>query len=701
MTTSDAKSAAEQTQPPLVDTRHDGGVAYIVLCNPPMNALTLDVRRSLLSSLQIAQDDPNVKVICLRGQGAGFSTGLVAAELADLKAGSLEATPSLDDLCRTIENSPKPVVAALRGAVLEGGLALALAAHYRVCGPKARLGAPEITFGMVPGGGVTQRLPRLIGAAAALEMMLSGKSVAGQHAQLLGICDELVDMRDLRGVNAFCQALINDDLGVRRTCDVMTGLSDGAAYMDAVTKHRARAGQSHIKAFGYIVDCVEAALLLPFEAGVFRENAARLDALGSKQVRAMRHAYLAERRAARPAGLNLNQSRAVSTIGIAGVSNMALAIAMAALDHGFEVVVFGSDANQVALAQRKITRSYELSAQQGHITPEIRDKTLGRFSGASDLQSLSKCDLVIDATSGTIERRAQILSRIEEFIPQDAVLATINDHGFARMAQDLSHPERFLGLHFFAPAQATRVVEVVRTEGLSEVALATAHATVRKMGKVPVCLSAHDGLIANTLEKAAWDAVDVLLLMGVAPSRIDQAMTHFGMPVGPCANMDALGLAHFNGVAVSVLKEAGRTGRGGNGGFYDYVLTDQTPQRKDDHAALALIDALREGAGIDRVTLSDAQICDRIILAQANAGARLLQTGVAARPVDIDAVMLLGRGFPRWQGGPMLTADVMRPLVVQKKLREFTAEAPDIWEPAQMWADLIKNGDDLESLNLS
>lgn len=700
MITSDATSAAEQTQRPLVETHHDGGIAYIVLCNPPVNALTLDLRRTLLSNLQIAQDDPNVKVICLRGEGARFSTGLPAAEMSQLKAGTLEAAPTLVELCRTIEESSKPVVAALRGSVFEGGLALALAAHYRICGPKTRLGAPEITFGMVPGGGVTQRLPRLVGAAVALEMMLSGKSVAGKHTKLLGLCDDVVDMRNSRNVAAFCQKLINETSPPRRTCDVAAGLSDGAAYMATLAQHRERADKSHINASRLIVDCVEAALLLPFEAGVFREDSARLDVLESSQVRAMRHAFFAERRAARPVGLNLSQARPVSAIGIAGVSSMALAVAAVALDHGFEVVVFASDADQVALAQSKIVRSYDQAAQQGNITPNMRDKILARFSGACELQSLSKCDLVIDATSGSSERRAQILLRIEEFVSKDTVLATLSDRGFEQMARDLSHPERFLGLHFFAPAQTVKVVELACTEGLSDVALATAHAAAHKMGKVPVCVLAHDGLIANTLQTAAWDAVDVLLLMGVAPSRIDHAMEKYGMPIGPCANMDLLGLEHFSGVAVTVLNDAGRAGRGGSGGFYDYVLTDKGPQRQDDRAALALIDTVREDAGIDRVTMSEVQITDRIILAQANAGARLLQSGLARRPLDIDAIMLLAKGFPRWQGGPMLAADVMRPLVVQKKLREFAAEAPDIWEPAQIWAELIKNGDDLEQLNI-
>jgi 3-hydroxyacyl-CoA dehydrogenase len=699
MTTSDAKSKAEPKMQSLVDTRRDGGVAYIVLANPPVNALTLDVRRSVLSCLQIAQDDPDVDMICLRGQGAGFCAGLDSAERSHVQTGTCEAAPTVDDLCRAIEDCIKPVVAVLHGTVFEGGLALALAAHYRICGPNARIGAPDITFGLVPGGGVTQRLPRLTGAAIALELMLSGKSVTGQQTKLLGLCDEVVDLRGLRGVSAYCKQLMAQGAKPRRTCDAQAGLKDGAAYMTEVAQHRTRAASSPLKASKLIVECVEAALLLPFEAGHFREEAARLETLASEQARAMRHAFYAERRAARPQGIDLSVATTVSTIGIAGVANMALAIAMCALDRGFNVIVFGSDANQVALAQGKIARSYEKAAQLGQMTPSERDERLARFTGASALQSLTKCDLVLDATSGSVERRAQILSRIEEFVSRDAVLATISDRGFARIAHDLTHPDRFLGLHFFAPAQVVRVVEMARTADLSAEALATAHAVVRKLGKVPVCVSARDGLIANTLQTAVWNAVDVLLLMGLRPSQIDRALEAYGMPMGPCASMDALGLQHFSGVATTTLSDAGRDGRGGNGGFYDYILTDTGPQRQDDDRSTAMIDTLREDAGISRVGMSDTEICDRIVLAQANAGARALQDGVALRPVDIDAVMLLGKGFPRWRGGPMLAADVMRPLVVQKKLRAFALEAPDIWEPAAMWGELIKNGTTLEVLN--
>ncbi|RPE71817.1 short chain enoyl-CoA hydratase /3-hydroxyacyl-CoA dehydrogenase [Pacificibacter maritimus] len=699
MTRSDATVPEEHDVKPLVTTRSAKNVAYITLANPPVNALTVDLRRSLLSSLQLAQDDPSVTVICLRGQGAGFSVGFDVKELATLPEGQLEAAPTLSDLCAAIETSPKPVVAALHGTVFEAGLALALAAHYRVCGPKARFAAPEVTFGMIPGGGVTQRLPRLTGPNVALELLLSGKSIFGQQAQQVGLVDHVVDMRTPKGVASFCAKIQQTDRPAPRSCDVTTGLADGAGFMAEINRRRAKVPRHHASPARLIIDCVEAAVLLPFEAGLFREEAARVEMLGAPHVKAMRYANYAERRAVRPVDFDPQPAQPIQSIGIAGTSNMAVGLAMIALDRGFSVVLFGSDANQVALAQSKVTRSYDQAAQMGQVSEAEKNERLGRFLGSDGLRSLSACDLVIEASTGSVERRAQILSRIEEFVDKEALLATIGDHGFTRIAQDLSHSDRFLGLHFFAPVQAVRLVELVRPENLSQRAFASAYAAMRTLGKAPITVPAQDGLIANTLQAAIWDAVDVMLLLGVSPSQIDTAMENYGFATGPCAQMDALGLAHLSGVAPTVLVAEGRLGRGGSGGFYSYSLSQSDAIRGDDSAAIAILDPIREGAGIDRVFMSDSEICDRIVLAQANAGAKALQTGAASRPIDIDAVMLMGKGYPRWHGGPMMAADIMTPLVVQKKLRQFSLEAPDIWEPVQLWAELIKNGDLLENLN--
>lgn len=699
MITSDVGPMVKPKAPHLIDTHLEGGVAYIVFANPPMNTLTHALRCSLMSSLQIAQDDPSVKVICLRGRGGVFSTGLDASEMADLPPGTSESSPTLQDVCLTIENSSKPVVAALQGSVFDAGFALALAAHYRIIGPKARVATPETTVGLVPGGGITQRLPRLIGAAMALKVLLSGKAVTGVQTVALGICDQIVDMRGQSGVFAYCSDLIAGGADIRRSRDVRNGFDDAASYMKSITEQRLSMSRSHLKAPSLIVDCVEAALLLPFDAGLLREDAARFDVLGSAQVRAMTYATFAESRAATLNGFEASDALPVKKIGIAGVSNIALDIAMTALNNGFEVVIFGSDANQVALAQQKITRSYDEAVQQGSMSPAERAHCLPRFTGASELQSLEACEMVIDATTGSVDRRAQILTRIEEFVTPEAVLATISDHGFEHMSQHLSHPNRFLGMHFSSYVKSSRLVELARTSYVSNEAFATAHAVVCRLAKVPVCVKARDGLIANALQGAVWAAVDVLLLMGVHPSQIDRAMEQYGMEMGPCARLDTLGLQHFSGVVTTVLSDAGRQGCGGHGGFYDYVLTQNGPKRQDDATAVALIDEVRAGAGIDRVNMSDSEVCDRIVLAQSNAGAQALQDGVALRPSDIDAVMLLGKGYPRWLGGPMFAADVMRPLVVQKKLREFAKEAPDIWEPAAIWSQLVKSGDTLESTN--
>lgn len=699
MTIPEVAPALTPKVPSMIETHLEGGVAYILLANPPVNALTLALRNSLLSSLQIAQDDPSVKVICLRGQGGGFSTGLDPKEMTRLPSGANEASPTLQELCFAIENSSKPVVAALHGAVFEAGLALALAAHYRIIGPKSRVAAPEVTVGLVPGGGVTQRLPRLVGAAVSLEILLSGKAVMGSQTLALGLCDQVIDMRDQKGVTAYCADLVDRGAEVRRTSEVRNGFLDGASYMKNIAARRSTLSEMHLKAPQLIIDCVEAALLLPFDAGVRKEDAARLDVLGSAQMRAMSYAFFAEHRAAQPRGIDVSLARPVKKIGIAGVSNVALGIAKSALENGFEVVIFGSDANQVALAQGKITRSYDATLQQGGMSSAEHARCLARFQGASELESLKSCDMVIDATTGSVDRRAQILTRIEEFVAQNTILATISDHGFGSISQHLSHPDRFLGMHFFGMAHDVRVVELVKTDTVAPAAFATAYAVVRKLGKTPVSVTARDGLIANTVQSAVWAAVDVLLLMGVRPSQIDRAMENYGMSIGPCAHLDVLGLQNVSGAAATVLSDAGRHGRGGRGGFYDYILSEEGPKRQDDTQAMVLIDELRKGADIDRVMMSDAQVCDRIVLAQSNAGARALQAGVAARPVDIDTVMVLGKGYPRWRGGPMFAADVMRPLVVQKKLHQFAQEAPDIWDPSLLWGDLVRSGNDLKSLN--
>jgi 3-hydroxyacyl-CoA dehydrogenase len=676
---------------PAVKVTHDGDIAVLRLSRPPMNFLTQEMRQTLFDAVGEAEADPNVKAIVLIGSGAGFSSGFEPDNLV-----AQEPEPGLNALCARISSCSKPVVAGLHGAVFEAGLALALAAHYRIAGQGARLAAPDVTVGLVPTGGVTQVLPRMIGAGAALEILLSGHPVSAPKAQALGLIDALARKRI--GVEAleFTRTLLAEGKAPRPAQDRSDGLRDGVAYLKEVADHRKTSTTKRSIAPAQIIDCVEAALMLPYEAGVNRETVAREDCFESEGSKALRHAAFAERRAARLIGAKGAKARKVETVGIVGSGDYALGIAIAALDHGVKVQLLGNSADQLVLDQQRINTVYTRAAQRGQLTAEQRDERIAALEAGTQIDRLAKAELVLDASRGSVEARARLLARIEEFLPEETVLATISDRAFGRLAQDLAHPERFLGLHFFAPSQAMRVVELARPEGVDVNALATAHGFVRQIGKLPVSVRARDGLIANVVQEAGWAAVDVLLLMGARPARIDAVMRDYGFPTGPCELMDALGLEHMSGAVAQFLSSAGRKGKASGHGFYDY---DAEGQRDDRETEVILTELRREG-GVPEIALEDSDIFERIVLAEANAGARLLQSGTVEHPLDIDVVMMLAKAYPRFRGGPMKSAELMGLLAAEKRLRAYSDQAPDIWEPATIWRELIKYGENFEKLNL-
>jgi 3-hydroxyacyl-CoA dehydrogenase len=676
---------------PLVRSGRQGNVAVLCLSSPPVNTLTPGLRQSLLEAVEAAERDPEVGAIVLMAEGASFCTGFAVDKLT-----AQEPAPSLNTLCDRIEACPKPVIAALHGSTLEAGLALALAAHYRVIGRSARLGAPEITLGLVPTGGVTQRLPRLVGPGAAFEILLSGRPVPASQALELGLVDEMTPQNPGEAAIALAERVLTEGRGPRPTRGITRGLADGVTYMKEVAVRRARIKGARIGAPGRIVDCVEAALILPFEAGVARETVARADCFASEDTEALRHAHFAERRAARLEDVEGLHPAEVKELGLVGTGSLALGIAITALDHGIKVRLVGASADQLVVAEQRIAAVYTRAEQQGQITAELRQERLAGLTATTRTDSLSQADLVLEASAASTEARARLLARLEEFLPEETVLATVADRGFAQLARDLAHPERFLGLHFFAPSQVIRVVELALRDGVSKQALVTVHGFVKRLGKVPVTLHARDGLIANVVQEAVWAAVDVLLLMGVRPARIDRVMRDYGFPAGPCETMDALGLDHMSGAVAQFLAGEGRTGKEAGQGFYDYPKG----LAPSDVTTEAILADLRAQGGVPELSLSDRDISERLLLAAANAGARLLQSGVVMRPVDIDVVMMLAKGYPRYHGGPMKAADLMGIFQAEKRLKSFSSAAPDIWEPAALWRELAKNGDNFENLNL-
>lgn len=689
VTKDSVKAENLQAQMPVVTSRYDGGVAYFEMRDIATFRLSADFGAALLQLLGDAQQDPSIDVICLKICGAKRFDMFGAADAQ--AARSVPSASSLSDICSAIEQSAKPVVATLVGQVFDFGLALALAAHSRVCDVKMQLGSLDLTLGLVPTGGITQRLPRRVGASSALNIMLSQKMLTAIQAQALGICDAVFEVRHQNTLADFCEKSRQKNPKQLRSRDARDGLVDAAAFMDVVTRRRKRLQSHPVAASRLIIDCVEAALLLPSEAGLMREDIARKDTCESPQSLALTHVVEEKARLEAASCAAILPQRPITKIGIFGTTHMAISIAKCALDHGFEVTFIDTDANQAAVAQSKITRAYEQAELVGHLSTAEKRRILAGFSGARNVEACVACDLVIEATSLAKAQRARLLSRIEAVVPNDTVLATIADHGHAEMASALSYPARFVGLHFLAPVSKVDVVELAQHIETSPDVIGAVRVALWKMRKIAVDVVARDGLVANVIEREAWRAVETLLLMGVRPSQIDRAMENYGLPTGPCAHMDTIGLSFFSGPVTKALCAAGRVGRGGTGGFYDYVLTQEGPKRADDRAAVAVIATLTSDGGRDEA-MSDAEICERIVLAQANAGVRVLQEGVIASAADIDVLMVQGKNFPQWRGGPMWAAHVVGPMVAVNKLNKYAMDAQNIWAPTSYWSDLTKAG---------
>ncbi|MCA0043552.1 enoyl-CoA hydratase-related protein [Celeribacter litoreus] len=673
----------------LVQFLREDRVGIIRLNNLPSNILTQPLRQALSDALKKAIKDDGVEAIILTGSGASFCSGF---DQEDLLARDPE--PSLTSLCEQIEMSPKPVIASLHGTVVEAGLALALSAHYRIAGRAVRLGTPEVTLGLVPSGGLTQRLPRLVGAKAALDMLLSGKTITGMYAHEIGLVDEIATHRGQEEI-VFARNLLAENRGPRRTRDSQVGTADGVAFARTIATRRAEVRNGRIEAPEQIVACVEAALLMPFDVGVAREAVARDDCFATPESRALRHAALSERRAAELPEVGHVSRLSVRTLGIIGTNAAALGVAMAALDSELRVLLIGTSAATLEQAENLLRGIYARALKEGRLPERIVEARLASLECSLKIASLSEAQLVYDLTGIAVDQRARLLARVEAILPEEIVLATGADRGFARLRKDLVYPERFIGIHTFAPAQTTRVAELVRLEGVSDRTLVTAHGFVQRIGKIPVTVGAQDGLIANTLQDAGRAAVDVLMLMGVRPARIDQVMRDYGFPMGPCEVMDTVGLVRMRGAVPQYLSSLGHGGRAAGQGFYTY---SEDGRGSDDVAETALA-KLREQAGLRPVALSHQEIVERIILAEANAGAGLLEAGAVSRPEDIDVVMMLAKGYPRYRGGPMKAADIIGILGAEKRLKGFESAAPDIWAPATLWHTLSKNGANFEKMN--
>ncbi|MCJ2068732.1 3-hydroxyacyl-CoA dehydrogenase NAD-binding domain-containing protein [Methylobacterium sp. J-030] len=681
----------------MVRQEVDGGVAVLTLANPPVNALGAALRAALAGALDQAIADDSVRAIVLAAEGRVFVGGADITEF-----GKPPQSPSLSDILDRLDASPKPVVAAIGGAALGGGLELAMACHGRVAAPAAKLGLPEIKLGIIPGAGGTQRLPRLIGPDAAFPMMLTGEPVPAERAAALGIVDAVV-LGDLVAA-ARTRALEIADSGqlprVRDRVDKLTPEARDTFEALAAEAVKRDPGATNVHA---LVRAVRAGLDPEnFEAAVAAERAEFRTLVEDPRSKALRYAFFAEREAARVPGLAKDTPRRpIQTAAVIGAGTMGGGIAMCFANAGIPVTMIETEEGALTRGLDRVKGLYAGSAKRGSITEAQRDARIGRITGAIGLEHAGEADIVIEAAFEDMGVKREIFSRLDQIAKPGAILATNTSYlDVNAIAAVTKRPQDVLGLHFFSPANVMRLVEVVRAGKTAPDVLATALELGKRLNKLPVTVGVCFGFVGNRMLERRSRAGERLLLEGALPHEVDAAVTGFGFRMGPFAMGDLAGLdigwrsrKDFGGRApvADSLAEMGRFGQKTGRGFYLYPEGARTGTR--DPEVEALIARVAAEHGIARRSFSSDDIVARLMYPMVNEGARILAEGIAARPSDIDTIWINGYNWPAWRGGPMHWADTVGLKTVAEALSRFAAETgDDSQEPAPLLKTLADAG---------
>ncbi|MFM0752804.1 3-hydroxyacyl-CoA dehydrogenase NAD-binding domain-containing protein [Paraburkholderia strydomiana] len=688
-----------------------GKVLLVTIDHAPVNALSADVRRGLLAAIEAADSDPSVQAVLIVGAGRNFIAG------ADIREfGKPPVPPSLPDVCNRIEACTKPVVAAIHGAALGGGLEVALAAHYRLAVDGSKLGLPEVQLGLLPGAGGTQRTPRLIGAQPALDLMLSGRHANAQEALALGLVDRLGSSDDILAEGlAYVHELLAGHAPVRRTRDA-TALNDRAASLAAVATARAETAKKSRGLFSplKIVDAVEAAIAQPFEDGLRRERQLFLECLDSPQRAGLVHAFFAEREVLKAPETRDTKPRALDAIGVVGGGTMGAGIAVAVLDAGLPVTMIERDEASLARGRAHVEKVYDGLIAKGRMSAEKKAQLMARWTGSTSYDALADADLVIEAVFEDLSVKQAVFAELDRVCKPGAVLATNTSYlDINAIAASISRPADVIGLHFFSPANIMKLLEVVVPKAVSADVVATAFELAKKLRKTPVRAGVCDGFIGNRILAVYRSAADAMMEDGASPYQIDAAVRAFGFPMGPFQVVDLAGgdigwaarkrrAATRNPAARYVqiadrLCERGWFGQKTGRGFYLYPEGSRSGQ--PDPEVEAIIDAERVRAGITPREFSDDEIIRRYMAAMINEGANVVHEGIALRPLDVDVTFLYGYGFPRYRGGPMKYADMIGLPRILADIREFAKEDPLFWRASPLLIDLVERGADFASLN--
>jgi 3-hydroxyacyl-CoA dehydrogenase len=679
----------------FVRTEINDGVGWLISDNPPVNALSAAVRGGLAEAIERLEADPAVRAIILACDGRTFFAG------ADIREFDAPPTvPYLPDAIARIEACAKPVIAAIHGAALGGGLEVALGCHYRVADAKARLGLPEVKLGLLPGAGGTQRLPRLIGPLPAVEMILSGEPLGANAALAAGLVDAIAegDLREAATAMAF--RVLAEGKGPRR----LRGERDKVSGQGALAAFDAKAEELLARKRGLDAPaaCVEAvrnALLLPFDQAMVAERALFLKLKGGEQSRALRHVFFAERAAQKIAGMPAGvRAMPVERVAVIGAGTMGGGIAMAFANAAIPVTLIERDASALERGMAAIRANYERSSKPGGRNAAER---MAPIAPATSLGAVADADLVIEAVFEDMAVKKELFGDLGRIAKPGAILATnTSTLDVNVIAQASGRAADVVGMHFFSPANVMRLVEIVRAEATAFGVLATAQAVAQRLGKVTATVGVCYGFVGNRMLHARSKQVEAMLLEGASPAQIDAAATGFGFAMGPCAVGDLAGLdvgwrarkqAGLTAPVADALCEAGRFGQKTGAGYYRYEAGSR--RSLPDPQAGEIAARIAAERGVAARAMSEAEIRDRLIYPLINEGAKILAEKIAARPGDIDIIWVHGYGFPAHKGGPMFFADRMGLAGVRDRLAELAGQSGEAaLAPAPLLLELAAAG---------
>ncbi|GJE01687.1 3-hydroxyacyl-CoA dehydrogenase NAD-binding domain-containing protein [Methylobacterium isbiliense] len=686
---------------PVSESR-EGAVAVLTLQSPPVNALGSALREGIRAAIERAEADPAVKAIVLIGGGRMFSAGADITEFGKPQSGI-----GLPDLLNRIEAVGKPVVAAIHGNALGGGLETALACHYRVAVPSAKVGLPEVKLGILPGAGGTQRLPRIVGPRKALEVIVGGAPIGAKQAAAMGLIDDLAPEESLRAhAVAFAERVAAEGRPLTKIRDREDRIAEGRddpGLFDAFRTENARRMRG-FEAPEACIACIEAACRLPFEQGLAFEREQFLTLVSGEQSAAQRYVFFAERQTAKiPDVPETTPARPVAKVGIIGAGTMGGGIAMNFLNAGLPVTIVETKREALDRGLGTIRTNYENTARKGRLRPEDVETRMGLLTDTLDLDALKDCDLIIEAVFEDMAIKQEIFSKLDRIAKPGAILASNTSYlDIDAIAAATGRPGDVIGLHFFSPANVMRLLEVVRGARTSQDVIATAMQVGRRIGKIAVLVGVCHGFVGNRMLAQRQREANRLILEGVKPWDVDRVIHDFGLPMGPFAMSDLAGLdigwsreTNRSETVRDLLCEQDRRGQKTGAGFYDYdAKRNATPSPVTEE----IIATVAARQGVAQKPASDQEILERCLYPMVNEDAKILEEGKAIRASDIDIVWINGYGWPVYRGGPMFWADGIGLRRVLERLRAYEALYGDAFKPSPLLERLAADGKGFKDL---